>query len=108
LKHMNKGKKKKQEVLEEVLQTKMTIKEDNVMYVQHNREHEGRGYGHSRDQGNRNNNKERGQTNQQNWCGQGRGRGRGDRSNCPNVECYDCGDVENMGITQEIAMPRRE
>jgi len=29
-------KKKKQEVLEEVLQTKMTIKEDKVMYAQHN------------------------------------------------------------------------
>jgi len=28
--------KKKQEVLEEVLQTKMTIKEDKVMYAQHN------------------------------------------------------------------------
>jgi len=29
-------KKKKQEVLEEVLQTKMTIKEDKVIYTQHN------------------------------------------------------------------------
>jgi len=34
LKHMNnERKKKKQEVLEEALQTKMTIKEDKVMYV---------------------------------------------------------------------------
>jgi len=46
-------KKKKQEVLEEALQTKMTIKENKVMYVQHSkgrgRGRGGHGYGHSRD-----------------------------------------------------------
>jgi len=44
------------------------------MYAQHNRRHRGRGYDRSRD-----------------WSAQGRGRGRDDRSNCPNVECYNCG-----------------
>jgi len=34
--HEQRKKKKKQEVLEEALQTKMTIKEDKVMYMQHN------------------------------------------------------------------------
>jgi len=42
-------KKKKQEVLEEVLQTKMTINEDKVMYAQLNRGHGGHSYSHSRD-----------------------------------------------------------
>jgi len=40
--HEQRKKKKKQKVLDEALQTKMTIKEDKVMYVQHNR---GRGHG---------------------------------------------------------------
>jgi len=40
--HEQRKKKKKQEVLDEALQTKMTIKEDKVMNVQHNR---GRGHG---------------------------------------------------------------
>ena len=77
--HEQRKKKKKQEVLEEALQAKMIIKEDKVMYAQHNRgrEHErgGRGYG--------NNNEEK----EQNW----RGRGRGGRSHRSNVECYNCG-----------------
>jgi len=65
--------KKKKEVLKEVLQTNITIKEDKMMYVQHNRGRgRGRGgcnYGRSRDHGSGNNNKERGQTNKQNWRG---------------------------------------
>jgi len=81
-------KKKKQEVLEKVLQTKMTIKEDKAMYAQHNRGHGGRSYDRMRDQGS-GNNEERGEKNHQNW--HGCGHRRGDRSNRPNVECYNCG-----------------
>ena len=57
-------KKKKQEVLEEALQTKMTIKEDKVIYAQHNqgRGHGDRSYGRSRDRSS-GNNEEREQTN---------------------------------------------
>jgi len=58
----------------------MTIKEDKVMYAQHNsgrgRRRGGRGHG--------NNNEEKGQMNQQNW--RRRGRDHGGCSNRPNVE----------------------
>jgi len=99
--HEQRKKKKKQEVMEEALQTKMTIKEDKVMYMQHNR---GRGHGrggrgfdhnggcgfdHNGGRGHGNNNEERGQMNQQNW--RGRGCDRGGRSHRSNVECYNCG-----------------
>jgi len=71
--------------LEEALQAKITIKEDKVMYAQHNR---GRGHGR-KGRGYGNNNEEMGQMNQQNWGG--RGRNRGGRSHRSNVECYNCG-----------------
>jgi len=84
-------KKKKKQVLEEALQTKMIIKEDKVMYVQHNRgrghERGGHRFDHNKGRGHGNNNEDRGQMNQQNWCGQGRDRG--GRSNRSNVECYN-------------------
>jgi len=64
------------------------------MYAQHNRErgHGRRGHDFSRNGGHGcgNSNEERGQMNQQNWRGRGRGRGRGGRSNCSNIECYNC------------------
>jgi len=92
--HEQRKKKKKQEVLEEDLQTKMSIKEDKVMYVQHNR---GRGHGrggHNFDRNggldHGNNNEERGQMNKSNWHERDSDRGTGGHSNCPNVECYNC------------------
>jgi len=51
--HEHRKKKKKHEVLEAVLQIKMTIKENKVIYAQYNKGigqgHKGRGYGQSRD-----------------------------------------------------------
>jgi len=79
-------KKEKYKFLEEALQTKMTTKEDKVMYAQHNQER-GCSYGCSRDRDSGNNNKERGQMNQQNWHGRDHSRGIGDHSNRANVEC---------------------
>jgi len=67
--HEQRKKKNKQEVLEEALQTKMTIKEDKVMYVQHNRERgHGRGghdFYHNGGCSHGNNNEEREKMNQQ-------------------------------------------
>jgi len=61
--HEQRKKKKKQEGLEEALQTKMTIKEDKVMYAQYNlRRRRGR-RGHSYDRSSGNNNEEKRQTN---------------------------------------------
>jgi len=91
--HEQRKKKKKQKVLEEALQTKMTIKKDKVMYMQHNRgkglRREGRSFDHNGGHGHGNNNEERGQMNHQN-C-RGRGRDREDRSHRSNVECNNCG-----------------
>jgi len=70
----------------------MTIKEDKVMYMQHNRERGhgrgGRGFHHNGGHGHGNNNEEMGQMNQQNWHGQGHDRGVGSHNS--NVECYNC------------------
>jgi transposase InsO family protein len=89
-------KKKKNESLEEALQAKVSIKDENVLYTQNFR---GRGRG----RGGRNNGRggggrgrggyyeEKGQSSQQNGRGRGRDRGRGGRSNYSNVECYKCG-----------------
>ena len=87
-------KKKKQDLLEEALQSKATIKEDKTMYAQQNWRGRGRdrgGRGHGRGCGRGDNSKEKDQPIQQNWRGQGRGRGRGGRSNRQNVQCYKCG-----------------
>ena len=91
---MNKERRKKQEILDEVLQTKITMKDDKVMYVQHNQGREcgcrGCNFGCNGGRSHENNNEERGQTNYSNSHGQDCDRGRGGRSNCPNVECYNC------------------
>jgi len=58
----------------------MIIKEEKVMYAQHNRV---RGHGRG-GRGHGNNNEEKGQ----NWCG--RGHDRGGCSHRSNVECYNC------------------
>jgi hypothetical protein len=88
--HEQRKKKKQEQPLDEALQTKATIKDEKVMYAQHNnRGRGGRGYGRA------NNRQEKGQSSQQstqqNWRDRGRGRGRGGRSNRPNVDCYNCG-----------------
>jgi len=71
----------------------MTIKEDKVMYMQHNQGRgngrKGHGFDHNGGRGHGNNNEDMGQMNQQNWCG--RDRDRGGRSHRSNVECYNCG-----------------
>ncbi|XP_074351350.1 uncharacterized protein LOC141690452 [Apium graveolens] len=96
--HEQRKKKKKEETLEQTLQTKASIKDEKVLYSQNIR---GRGCGRGRHercgngrggQGSSNEgyNKEKGQSNQQNWCGRGRGRGRGGRSDFSNIECYKC------------------
>jgi len=67
--HKQRKKKKKEDVLEEALQTKMSIKEDKVIYMQHNRGRKhGRGvcgFGRNGGRGHENNNEERGEMNQQ-------------------------------------------
>ena len=88
--HEQRKKKKKQETLEEALQTKAVIEEDKLLYAQNSR---GRGRG----RGGRGNDRvvqgrsqenffdELGERSQQNWRGRGRTRGRGGRSNNFNV-----------------------
>ncbi|XP_052478791.1 uncharacterized protein LOC128034094 [Gossypium raimondii] len=96
--HEQRKKKKKEETLEQALQTKASIKDEKVLYSQCIRGR-GRGRGHG-DRGNGRGGKGRGQegnyeekehSNQQNWRGRRRGRGRGGWSNYSNVECYKCG-----------------
>lgn len=81
--------------MEEALQKKMTIKEENVMYVQHNRGRGhgcgGRGFGRNGGCVRGNNNEDRGQMSLQYWHGKGHDRGKGGHSNHPNVECFNCG-----------------
>ncbi|GJZ27480.1 retrovirus-related pol polyprotein from transposon TNT 1-94 [Tanacetum coccineum] len=94
--HEQRKKKKKQETLEEALQTKAVIEEDKVLYSQSS-------CGRGRGRGGRGNDRvvqrrgqesvfdEIGEKSQQNWLGRGRTRGRGGRSNNFNIECYKCG-----------------
>lgn len=63
--HEQRKKNKKQELLEEALQAKATIKEDKTMYAQQNRER-GRGHG---GRGRKNNYEEKDQSCQKNWRG---------------------------------------
>lgn len=93
--HEQRKKKKKEETLEQALQTKASIKDEKVLYSQNFR---GRGRG-SRVRGNGRGGRGRGQegryeqneqSSQQNWRGRGRSRGRGGWSNYSNIECYKC------------------
>ncbi|XP_068498401.1 uncharacterized protein [Phaseolus vulgaris] len=90
--HEQRKKKKKEETLEQALQTKASIKDEKVLYHQ-NSQYKGRGRGNGR--GGKGSNhegyyKEKEQSSQPNWRGRGRGRGRGGRSNYSNIECYKC------------------
>ncbi|GMI80465.1 hypothetical protein HRI_001715800 [Hibiscus trionum] len=90
--HEQRKKKKKEETLEQALQTKASIKEEKVLYFQNFR---GRGRGRGNGRGGQGGShegfyNEKGQSSQQNWRGRGRGRGRGSRSNYSNIECYKC------------------
>ncbi|XP_016681346.1 uncharacterized protein [Gossypium hirsutum] len=94
--HEQRKKKKKEETLEQALQTKASIKDEKVLYSQ---SLQGRGRGRG-DRGNgrggkgcgqEGNYEEKEHSNQQNWRGRRRGRGRGGWSNYSNVECYKCG-----------------
>ncbi|KAG6485542.1 hypothetical protein ZIOFF_054102 [Zingiber officinale] len=96
LAHEYRKKKKKEETLEQALQTKASINGEKIFYSQNFR---GKWRGHG-DRGNSRGGRSRGQerfheekrqSNQQNWRGRGRGRGRGGRSNYSNIECYKCG-----------------
>ncbi|KAE8721174.1 hypothetical protein F3Y22_tig00016637pilonHSYRG00095 [Hibiscus syriacus] len=93
--HEQRKKKKKEETLEQALQTKALIKDEKVFYSQNfrgkGRGRGGRGYGRG-GQGDSHEGyyKENGQSSQPNWRGRGRGRGRGGRSNYSNIECYKC------------------
>ena len=68
--HEQRKMKKKQEVLEEALQAKTTIKEDKAMYAQHNRGRGrgrgGRGFVHGRGRGRGDNYEEKSKMGQQN------------------------------------------
>ena len=83
-------KKKKKETLDQALQTKVSIKDEKVLYSQN---FEGRGfgcesskYGHG-GQGSSHEGyyKKKGQSSQANWRGRGRSRGRGSRSIYSNI-----------------------
>jgi gag-polypeptide of LTR copia-type/Zinc knuckle len=88
-------KKKNNELLEEALQTKVSIKDEKILYIQNvrgrGRGREGRSFGHGEGRGRGNSYKEKDESNQQNWHGRGRDRGRGGMSSHSNVECYNCG-----------------
>ncbi|XP_074577567.1 uncharacterized protein LOC141833998 [Curcuma longa] len=94
--HEYRKKKKKEETLEQALQTKASINGEKIFHSQNFRGRwRGRGdRGNSRggrSRGQERYHEEKGQSNQQNWRGRGRGRGRGGRSNYSNIECYKCG-----------------
>ena len=88
-------KKKKEETLEQALQTKTSIKDEKVLYHQNSR-NRGRGRGsRGKGRGGKGSNhegyyKEKEQSSQPNWRGRGHGRGRGGRSNYSNIQCYKC------------------
>ena len=85
--------KKKEETLDQALQTKASIKDEKVLYSQNI---QGRGRG-SRENGrggqgssNEEHYKEKRQSSQENWRGRGSRRGRGGRSTYSNIQCYKC------------------
>ena len=82
--------KKKEETLDQALQTKTSIKDEKALYSQN---FQGRGRGNGRGgQGNSHEGyyKEKGHSSQENWCGRGRSGGRGGRSIYSNIQCYKC------------------
>ncbi|KAJ3701279.1 hypothetical protein LUZ61_004984 [Rhynchospora tenuis] len=87
--HEQRKKKKKQEVLEEALQAKLTLKEERPTSSDR-----GRGRGHSRGRGRGRSGRGRGhqdnrdEKEQQGSFGNGRGRGRG--GNKSHIQCYNC------------------
>ena len=88
-------KKKKGETLDQALQTKASIKDENALYSQN---FWGWGCGHGSRENGRNGQgsnhvgyyKKKGQSNQGNLSGRGRSRGRGGRSIYSNIQCYKC------------------
>ncbi|GJZ91814.1 retrovirus-related pol polyprotein from transposon TNT 1-94 [Tanacetum coccineum] len=92
-------KKKKQESLDEALETKATIKDEKALFSHQNNHGKGTNSGghntnRGRGRGRENNNQESEQTGKhfnQNSCGRGRRRGRGGQGYRPNVDCYNCG-----------------
>nr|GEZ08408.1 retrovirus-related Pol polyprotein from transposon TNT 1-94 [Tanacetum cinerariifolium] len=94
--HEQSKNRKKQESLDEALQTKATIKEEKALYAQRNNYIRGnntkgcntnRGRGRGRDDSHQ----ERQQSSYQRSRGRGHGRGRGEHEFHPNVDCYNCG-----------------
>jgi len=76
--HEQRKKKKKEETLEQALQTKTSIKDENVLYSQNFRGRgRGRGSRGGQDSSHEGYNEEKGQSSQPNWRGRRRGRGRG-------------------------------
>ena len=87
--------KKKEETLDQALQTKASFKDEKVLYSQNfqgrGRGRGSRGNGHG-GQGSSHEGyyKEKRQLSQENWRGRGRGRGRGSQSNYSNIKCSKC------------------
>ena len=95
LKEHEQRKKKKEETLEQALQTKASIKDEKVLYHQNSRSREhGRGSRGNSHGGKGSSHegyyKEKVQLSQPNWRGRGCGQGRGGRSNYSSIECYKC------------------
>nr|GEW86789.1 hypothetical protein [Tanacetum cinerariifolium] len=94
--HEQRKNRKKQESLDEALQTKATIKEEKALYAQRNNysrgnNTRGRNTNRGRDRGRDDSHQERQQSSYQRSRGRGRGRGRGEHEYRPNVDCYNCG-----------------
>jgi len=87
--HEQRKKKKNEETLEQALQTKASIKDENFRSRGCGRGSRGNGRG-GQGSSHEGYNKEKGRSSQPNWHGKGRGRERGGRSNYSNIECYKC------------------
>jgi len=81
-------KKKKWEPLDQLLQTKMSIKDEKAQNTQGRGRYRG---GIRSGPGGRSRGQEKEQSGQQNWHGRGRGPWRGGQSSNSNVECFKCG-----------------
>ncbi|KAJ3685006.1 hypothetical protein LUZ61_014170 [Rhynchospora tenuis] len=87
--HEQRKKKKKQEVLEETLQAKLTFKEERPTSSDRGRGRgRSRGRGHGRSDRGRGQQDNRDEKEQQGSFGNGRGRGRG--GNKSHIQCYNC------------------
>jgi len=87
--HEQRKKKKKVEPLTQLLQTKMSIKDDKAQNTQGSGRY--RGGIRSGPGGRSRGQEEKEQSGQQNWHGRGRGPWRGGQSSNSNVECFKCG-----------------